>query len=44
MRTAVVDLKLDLLEVIHAGDHTFELAPKVTAVAFSRVLLDVRPL
>lgn len=44
MRIAVSDLKLRRLDVIHAGDQTFELAGRVRAVAFSRLLDDVDPL
>jgi len=40
MRTAMHDLKLKSLTVIHAGDQTFPLADKVEAVAF-RDFLDV---
>jgi len=44
MRTALVDLRLARLDVIHAGDSTFALAPKVRAVGLSRLLSDLRPL
>jgi hypothetical protein len=44
MRTALVDLKLTRLDVIHAGEHTFPLDRKVRAVALSRLLDDVKPL
>ncbi len=43
MRTAVEDLKLDRLDVIHAGDHTFPLGPKIRAVAAGRLLIDLEP-
>jgi predicted AAA+ superfamily ATPase len=41
MRSALADLKLDSLDVVHAGDRTFDLAPRIRAVALSRLLLDV---
>lgn len=44
MRTALADLRLDRLDVIHAGEHTFPLAPRVRAVALSRLLVDVSPM
>jgi hypothetical protein len=34
-------LKLDRLDVVHAGDATWELGPQMRAVALSRVLRDV---
>src|SRR4051812_6161451 len=43
MRTAVVDLKLDSLEVVHAGVDAFPLARNVRAMPLAR-LLEVRPL
>lgn len=44
MRTALKDLKLSRLDVIHAGDRTYPLAPRIRAVALSRLLEDVPPL
>ncbi len=44
IRNALIDLKLTRLDVIHAGEHTFPLAQKIRAVAFSRLLMDVEPL
>jgi predicted AAA+ superfamily ATPase len=44
MRTAVQDLKLESLEVIHAGHDAFQLAPKVHAVPLDSLLESVRPL
>jgi hypothetical protein len=44
MHIALEDLKLKRLDVIHAGDHTFPLAPRVRAVALRRVLADLAPL
>lgn len=44
MNSALVDLKLHSLDVIHAGEHTFPLADNIRAVSFSRLLEDVKPL
>lgn len=44
MRSAIADLGLRRLDVIHAGDQSFPLAGKVRAVAFSRLLKDLKPL
>ena len=33
MRSALTDLKLSSLEIIHAGDHSFDLADKIRAVS-----------
>lgn len=44
MRVALTDLKLDRLDVIHAGEHTFPLAPGIRAVALRRILTDLEPL
>ena len=44
MRNALKDLKLRSLDVIHAGERTFGLAEKIRAVAFPRLLEDIRPL
>jgi predicted AAA+ superfamily ATPase len=41
MRSALADLELHRLDVLHAGDHTFPLAPKIRAVAVRRLLEDV---
>jgi predicted AAA+ superfamily ATPase len=46
MRIALEDLKLDALYLVHAGPRTFDLAPRVRALALGRVLEDlegVRP-
>jgi len=42
MRSALADLRLDRLDVIHAGKETYPLAPRVRAVAFSRLVADVK--
>jgi len=44
MRNSLSDLKLDYLEVIHAGEHTFQMDKKIRAVSFSRLLDDIKPL
>ncbi len=44
MRVALEDLRLERLDVVHGGPHSFLLAPRVRAVAFSRLLEDVAPL
>lgn len=44
MRSALADLRLDRLDVIHAGESSFSLAPNVRAVAAGRLLEDVEPL
>jgi hypothetical protein len=42
MRNALEDLKLKRLDVIHAGDETFPLDKKVRAIAFTRLLADLK--
>jgi hypothetical protein len=42
MRVALADLKLQRLDVIHAGEETFPLADRIRAVAFTRLLQDVK--
>jgi predicted AAA+ superfamily ATPase len=44
MRTALEDLRLHRLDVVHGGPHTFSLAPRIRAVALSRLLDDLEPL
>ena len=44
MRSALADLKLRRLDVVHAGDETFALDKKIRAVAFGRLLDDLKPL
>ena len=41
MRMALKDLKLNRLDVIHAGDDTFMLDKRIRAVAFVRLLEDI---
>lgn len=44
MRAALADLRLARLDVIHAGDTTFRLGPRIRAVALSRILEDLEPM
>jgi predicted AAA+ superfamily ATPase len=44
IRSAIADLQLDSVDLIHAGDQTYPLAPNVRAVAAARLLEDVEPL
>jgi hypothetical protein len=44
VHVALLDLKLERLDVIHAGDSTFPLAPKIRAVAARLILQDLQPL
>ena len=42
--SALSDLKLRRIDIIHAGDETYPLAPQVRAVAFRRLLEDLEPM
>jgi hypothetical protein len=44
MRAALADLGLDHLDVIHAGEESYPLAPRIRAVALRRLLDDLKPL
>lgn len=44
MRSALEDLDLDRLDVIHAGRETFPLSDRIRAVSMDRVWKDVQPL
>jgi uncharacterized protein len=44
MRAALADLSLSRLDVIHAGDRTYQMAPRIRAVALPRLLDDLAPL
>jgi predicted AAA+ superfamily ATPase len=44
MHSALADLRLERLEVVHAGDQTFPLADTVRALALGRLLDDLGPL
>lgn len=44
MRSALEDLQLTRLDIVHAGRETFPLHKRVRAVAASRLLEDLKPL
>ncbi|MFO1492146.1 MAG: ATP-binding protein [Kiritimatiellia bacterium] len=44
MRSALADLRLTSLDVIHAGDGVFDMGPKVRAVGIASILEAIRPL
>jgi len=44
MRVALKDLKLGRLDVVHAGEETYDLSGGIRAVALSRLLDDLTPL
>jgi len=44
MRAALSDLKLDSLDVVHAGDRTFPMTDRIRAVALSSLLDVLQPL
>lgn len=44
MRTAITDLGLAQLHVVHAGHDSFPLAKKIQAIAMERLLEDIHPL
>jgi hypothetical protein len=44
MRHALTDLKLDPLDVVHAGESTYPLQEDIRAVACARLTRDVTPL
>ncbi len=44
MHAAVESLRLERLDVIHAGEHTFALKDRIRAVAFARLDQDLEPL
>lgn len=44
MRNALADLKLQRLDVVHAGEESFQLAKKVRAIALIRLLDDIKRL
>ncbi len=43
MRTALDDLKLQRLFVIHAGEHSFDMAKNIRAVALPHLLDELKP-
>jgi hypothetical protein len=44
MRSALADLRLDRLDVIHAGERTFPIAERARAVPLQRIWEDLEPL
>lgn len=44
MRAALADLRLERIDVLHAGEKTFPLAERVRAVAAGRMLVDIEGL
>ncbi len=44
MRIALEDLRLDSLVIVHGGDKTFPLDARISAVAATRLALDIAPL
>jgi len=44
MRSALSDLQLDVLYVVHAGEHSFSLGEKIRAVPIGRLLDGIRRL
>ncbi len=43
MRTAMADLKLQRLFVVHAGNHSFDMTKKIRAIALSELLDELKP-
>ena len=43
MHSALRNLKLDSIDVIHPGQHTFPLSDRIRAVALSRLFEDLEP-
>ena len=43
MRTALEDLKLQRLFVVHAGEHSFDMAKNIRAIALSHLLDELKP-
>lgn len=44
MRSALSDLSLSRLDIIHAGEETFQMGREVRAIALTRLLKDLEPL
>jgi predicted AAA+ superfamily ATPase len=42
MRTALSDLNLKSIEILHAGEHTFQLSDKIRAIAVTKILTDLK--
>jgi len=43
MRTAMADLKLQRLFVVHAGEHSFDMAKNIRAIALPNLLDELKP-
>ena len=43
MRTAMTDLKLQRLFVVHAGTHSFDMTKKIRAIALNELLDELKP-
>jgi len=43
MRTALTDLKLQRLFVVHAGEHSFDMTKKIRAIALPHLLDELKP-
>lgn len=43
MRTALSDLKLQRLFVVHAGEHSFDMAKNIRAIALGELLDELQP-
>jgi uncharacterized protein len=43
VHVAIEDLKLQRLDIIHAGDYSFPLAERVRAIALGQLLDDIQP-
>jgi predicted AAA+ superfamily ATPase len=44
VRSALMDLRLDALDIVHAGSDSFPLAERVRALALRRIVNDLKPL
>jgi hypothetical protein len=44
MRSALNDLGLDSIDVVHAGESSFPLTEQIRAVSYQRILADIKPL
>jgi len=44
MHVALEDLRLDRLDVVHLGEDTYPLAPRVRALSLRRLIEDLEPL
>ena len=44
MRKALSDLNLNRIDIIHAGENTFQLSDKIRAVGLSNIFKDLKEL